>query len=127
VNGAMHEMAFQQIGAVLAESATAMAGAPICIIHSYTEGAMDLEFAMPVADSIAVPEGLIMGMIPGGKVIQKTHLGPYETTDITWEAISTYIEENKADVRYSPYEIYTNDPTTVEPEAIETLIVYPVN
>lgn len=127
VNGAMHGMAYGQIGAVLAEGTTAMAGAPMCIIHSYEEGVMDLEFAMPVADSIAVPEGLIMGMIPGGNVIQKMHLGPYETTDVTWEALSNYVEENKADVRYSPYEIYTNDPTTVEPEAVETLIVYPVN
>ncbi|MGB0425237.1 MAG: SRPBCC family protein [Flavobacteriales bacterium] len=125
--GAMHGMAYGQIGAVLAEGATAMAGPPMCIVHSYVDGMMDLEFAMPVADSVAVPEGLVMGMIPGGNVIQKMHLGPYETSDSTWEAISLYVENSKAEVRYSPYEIYTNDPTTVKPEEIETLIVYPVN
>ncbi|MEO0404543.1 MAG: GyrI-like domain-containing protein, partial [Bacteroidota bacterium] len=124
--GSMHATAYGQIQGAM-EGKTLMAGAPMCVIHNYEDGVMDVEFAIPEADSIGVEDGLTMAMIPGGKTMQKSHFGSYESTATTWQSMADYIEANKVEMTYSPYEVYVNDPTEVaDPSEIETLIVFPV-
>ena len=62
---------------------TVSVGQPICILHSYNEGAMDLEFELPVANSLGVSEAMIMGKILAGNVMQKTHYKSYESAVAT--------------------------------------------
>lgn len=127
-DGAMHGAAYQAIGAAMAQAGTSPGGMPICIIHSYNEGVMDLEFGLPVVDSVGVSEGMIMGKVPAGQVMQKMHYGSYESAAATWTEMDAYMTRNSIESRFPPYEVYTNDPTTVADESqIETLIVYPVN
>ncbi|MCH2199678.1 MAG: SRPBCC family protein [Flavobacteriales bacterium] len=125
-NGAVHGPAYGMIATFMAEREMAEAGMPICISRGYEDGVMDLSMSIPVADSVEVPEGMIMEKIPGGKCLSTIHKGPYEGITSTWEMMEAYMKENPQEMRYFPYEVYVNDPSTVAPEDIETKIVYPV-
>lgn len=126
-NGAAHGAAYGEIGMFMGENEVEMAGMPICITRSYNDGVMDLIFAMPVNDSLEVAENLISGTIPAGKCLTFVHYGSYESTEESWQAFSDYMEANKIAVRHAPYEIYMNDPATVnDPSEIMTKIVFPI-
>lgn len=126
-DGALHGASYGEIGMFLGTNEIEMAGMPICITHTYSEGIMDLTFAIPVMDSLEVSEGLLAGTIPAGKCLTTIHYGSYETLDQSWGPFSEYIQSNKVEVRHAPYEIYMNDPTTVnDPSEIMTKIVYPI-
>ena len=125
-DGAVHGPAYGMITAFMAENEIAPTGMPMCINRRYENGVMDLSFSMPVADSVAVPEGMMMEKIPGGKCLSTIHKGPYDGLASSWEKMVGYVEANPQDMRYYPFEIYVNDPNTVAEEDIETKIVYPV-
>jgi effector-binding domain-containing protein len=125
--GEAHGAAYGEIGAFMDENNMQMAGMPICITHEYNEGVMDLTFAMPVTDSLTVAEGLMAGMIPAGKCLTTIHYGSYDSSAETWERFSDFIEENGIVPTHAPYEIYVNDPATVnDPSEIMTKIVFPI-
>lgn len=127
VNGSEHGAACGEIGGFMAQAAIEGAGMPICITHSYTDGVMDLTFAIPVADSLEVSENLVSGVIPAGECLTVVHYGSYESTAESWEKFSEYIEMNGIQPRHAPYEIYMNDPETVaDPSEIMTKIVFPI-
>lgn len=125
-SGNVHAQGYGAIGQFLAEAEVDMAGFPMSIVHRFTKESMDLELAIPVTDSMAVPENLTLGKIPGGEFLYTVHYGPYNSVESTWDMIGDYIEANNIQVRWLPMEVYTNDPTTVEESEIETKIVFPV-
>ncbi len=126
--GELHAMAYSKIMAAIAAAEAQAIAAPLFIVHRYDEGVMDAEFAMLVADSIPVDTTLNLGYIPGGKTISAVHTGPYESTGSTWMAMDEYLESNALELRFSPYEMYVNDPADVSgPEEYQTKIVYPIN
>lgn len=125
--GNMHAEAYGQIGGLMAQLEVQPAGMPITVSRAYLDGVMDLTFAMPVADSVAVPEGFIIEHIPAGPYLSAIHKGPYETVGTTWDKFDPYLAENQVEYRYYPYEQYVNDPADVK-DSTEylTRIVYPV-
>ena len=58
------------------------------------------------------------------KTLQATHYGSYELSENTHKVITAYVAENGLKVSGIPFEFYPNDPTTVAPEDVETLIIY---
>lgn len=127
VDGKMHGMAYGKLGAALAQAEGQMNGAPMFIVHSYEEGSMDAEFAVPIADSLAHDSIFHLGFIAGGLALSALHIGPYETTGSTWEKLDAYVMNQGYKIRHSPYEAYINDPGELSgPEEYQTLIVYPI-
>lgn len=127
IDSAMMGQAFGEIGKFLGGMDKA-AGAPMSIAHNYNEDAhtMDLEIAIPVASEMKAPKGLTSGMIPAGKSAKHVYYGPYEGTGIAWgNFMNTLMKTHKP--RWSGYEVYANDPTTVKsPSEIETWLIQPV-
>ena len=64
------------------------------------------------------------GLLRPRKTIQATHYGAYKLSGNTHELIDAYAAENGLETIPGALEFYTNDPTTVAPEDVETLIVY---
>lgn len=104
-----------------------MAGAPMSIVHQFEPEKVIMEMAIPVADSIAVPDSLTIGKIPAGPALKTVHMGSYDNLNETWEAFEEYNQKNNVEVRWYPFEIYVNDPSTVEESEVITEIVFPVN
>ena len=106
-----------------------MTGMPFSIGHSYNyeTKVMDLEIAVPVAAEMKVPAGLTCVKIPAGKAAKHIFHGPYEQTAMAWGPLMEAVtKEHKP--RWSGYEVYANDPTTVkDPSEIETWLIVPID
>jgi len=87
---------------------------------------MDLEIAVPVAAEMKVPAGLTCVQIPAGKAAKHVYHGPYEESGKAWQPFMDELMKTHKP-RWSGYEVYANDPTTVKsPSEIETWLIQPV-
>lgn len=103
------------------------AGPPMSIVHKFEPQNVVLEMAIPVADSIAVPDSLTLGKIPAGRALKMKHMGDYQNLADTWQAFDEYNAANEIMPRWYPYEVYVTDPSQ-EPDTSKwvTEIVFPV-
>ena len=102
---------------------------PFAIYHTFDETTYkaDMEFAIPVMGAQAAPEGLSSGTLAAGDYLLGEHMGPYELSGDTWEAMDAFIACEQIQVTGAPYEMYITDPMS-EPDSTKwvTHIVYPV-
>jgi len=100
---------------------------PMTVVHEWEPGSVVMELAIPVADSISVPDHLTMGRIPAGNALKLKHKGSYETLGDSWEAFEEYNAAHNVEPRWYPYEVYLTDPEQ-EPDTSKwvTEIVFPV-
>lgn len=100
---------------------------PMSIVHEWKPEKVVLEMAIPVRDSVAVPDSLTMGKIPAGSALKMKHMGNYMNLSNTWAAFEDYNAANQVVPRWYPYEVYVTDPGQ-EPDTSKwvTEIVYPV-
>ncbi|MBU2940250.1 GyrI-like domain-containing protein [Lacinutrix sp. C3R15] len=77
---------------------------------------------------VAPAEGMTKLEIPEGKALKIAKFGNYGTGDYeAHTAIGTYMQDKKIEMNgASVWELYVNDPTTVETEDIQTDIYYPI-
>ena len=118
------------LGAVddfISEQGIEPTGAPRSIVHKFEPESVVMEIAIPVGDSIAVPDSLTLGKIPAGRALKMKHRGNYMNLSNTWDAFEDYNAANQVVPRWYPYEVYVTDPGT-EPDTSKwvTEIVYPV-
>jgi effector-binding domain-containing protein len=114
-------------GALVPALADKIAGMPTSISHSYNaeKREIDIEVALPVASETKL-EGYSSTMIPGGKAVKYVFVGPYEGTEKAWGQLMAQVNA-KYKVRYSPYEVYANDPEEVkDPSKYITWMIVPV-
>ncbi len=114
-------------GALVPALGDKIAGMPTSISHSYNmeKREIDLEVALPVSSEIKV-EGYSTTMIPGGRAVKHVFVGPYEGTEKAWGQFMAQVNA-KYKVRYSPYEVYANDPMEVkDPAKYITWMIVPV-
>ncbi len=119
---------YAEIGTVMGENGIEATGMPFAIYHKWDEEnrLFTVEGAMPVAETGKESGNIHAGMTPEGMVVKTVHMGPYEGTGDAHMAMMKYIEDNNYDYAGSVWEVYANDPTTVEPSEIMTEIYYPV-
>jgi effector-binding domain-containing protein len=120
---------FGSIGGFLSKKEVPMAGAPMAIYHEYDEEGdkVVMEIAIPVANSLAVPDSLTAGKIPAGSAIRIEHYGGYIGLSDAWYAFEKHNAENNVNVRWSPFEVYVTD-SEQQSDSTKwvTQIVYPV-
>jgi len=127
IDSSMFSSSYMEIGKAIG-GMEKMAGMPISISHNYnpTEHKMDLEIALPVAAEMKMAEGLNCGKIPAGKAAKYVYKGSYAGTPAAWGAfMAALTKEHKP--RWSPYEVYANDPETVKnPDEFITWLIVPI-
>lgn len=60
------------------------------------------------------------------RTLQITHYGAYELSGNAHNLVDAYAQENNLTLDGIPVEVYANDPTTVAPEEVQTLIIYTI-
>ncbi len=102
---------------------------PFAVYHTFDEATYeaDMEFAIPVIGEQKAPEGFTSGTFAAGDYLVGVHLGPYESSGETWQAMDAHIACEQIQVTGAPYEMYITDPST-EPDPAKwvTHIVYPI-
>jgi effector-binding domain-containing protein/carbon monoxide dehydrogenase subunit G len=119
--------AYSRIGTFMAANKITMQGAPLTVTTGYDANRWAFNAGVPVDRNDVPPTGDIQsGNTYGGKAVQFMHVGPYEQLPATttkayaWLALMAYKPVGGA------IEEYVNDPTTVPPEQIKTLLTIPV-
>ncbi len=104
-----------------------MAGMPMAIYHSYSPEKVVMEGAFPVMGSAESSGRVKLYSLGAGTALKGIHYGDYAASEDLHNAIYDYIEASEYQMAGSPWEVYANDPTTVDSAAVETHIYYPVS
>lgn len=104
-----------------------MAGMPIGIYYSYEPEKVVMEAAFPVKGDAVESGRVSVTNWDAGKAVKGIHYGSYESSGDMHMAIDRYMSANKLSFDEFCYEIYANDPTTVDSAKVETHIFYPFN
>ncbi len=77
-----------------------------------------------------LPKGLFVKTVGGDKAVVAHFFGPYSITNMGYEALADYVNDNKKKRKGIPYEIYVTEPIgkdgkAIDPYKVQTDIVYP--
>jgi effector-binding domain-containing protein len=120
--------AFSETMAVLQSQHAYPTGPPFGKYYGTPAEVVDVEAGFPVAAAIVPTAGVVPGTLPGGKVVEAIHVGPYDTMEETYAEIERFV----ADAGLTPgavmWESYLSDPETEpDPSTWRTLICWPVS
>jgi effector-binding domain-containing protein len=117
--------AFKSVSAALDKQGIKPDGALMAIYTATDETGFQFWAAAPVAQAPAEPLGgdIKVGTSPIGKALKFVHRGSYESMDITYEAITNYLDDRFLDAQDLFIEQYMKDPVTT-PEDDLVIEVY---
>ena len=119
----------------IAEKNITISGMPTFICHETSpeavkeaneKGTAVVEVAWPASGKIEGSGDIQVYELPGGRMVQTIHRGPYESCESTYLVLFAWIEEHNLKIAGPIREIYPNDPREVRPEEIITEIHVPV-
>ena len=122
--------AYGEIGALMSVAKVEMTDAPMAITNEFSMENMTWDFDCAIVAQL--PEGtevsgrIQSGMTYAGKVVKAVHIGPYQTSMNTYQAIEKYMKEKGLEQNGRSWEEYIDDPMKVKPEELRTNIYYPV-
>lgn len=122
--------AYGEIGALMGVAGVEMTSSPLAITNAFSLEEMTWDFDCAIVAEM--PEGTeLSGRIQSdttyaGKVVRATHVGPYEQSVVTYNAIDAYIKEKGLEQNGRSWEEYIDDPTEVAPEELKTYVYFPI-
>lgn len=100
---------------------------PLAIYHHFSANRVVLEAAMPTAN-LEKGEGRVLAKeLPSGKVVKGIFYGDYDASGSMHDKIYKFCKENKLAMKEMCWEVYANDPASVDSAEVETHIYYPLN
>ena len=96
-------------------------------IEADEAGRADIEVCVPIVSRIPETAEIKCYELPGGTMAKMVHKGPYESSGPAYEKLFAWIEENGKRLSGPVREDYLNDPRTVEPQEILTVIYAPIS
>ncbi len=110
----------------LAELGEEPAGPPYAAYYNMDLQDLDVEIGIPVARELPGRDDIRASGIPGGQVATCCHVGPYQTIEPAYNALSQWIEAEGLQPTGVAVEMYLNDPTQTPPEELQTQILFPL-
>ena len=101
-------------------------GPPFSLYHGMPTDAVDVEAGFPVDGPIADVDGVTASSLPAGRVVEATHVGPYDTLPQTYEAVVAFMKEQGLTPSSDMWEVYLSDPEQEpDPATWRTQIFWP--
>jgi len=101
-------------------------GPPFSLYHGMPTDAVDVEAGFPVDGPITAVDGVAPGSLPAGRVVEATHVGPYDRLPQTYEEIVGYMKEQGLTPSSDMWESYLSDPAQEpDPATWRTQIFWP--
>lgn len=110
----------------LSDLGEAPTGPPFVAYYNMDMQNLDIELGFPVAKPLAGEGSVQPGEIPGGEMAICDYTGPYSELSAVYQELMTWIETQALKPTGISYEFYLNDPTITPPEALRTLIGFPL-
>jgi len=113
----------------LAAQGKKIAGAPYCCYSNANEdfSQFDMEFGIPVNETVSAQGEIFMSQTYEGKAIMVTHKGPYKELEAAYVALMDYAKENTLELTGVYYDYYLNNPEDTPESELLTMVVFPVN
>lgn len=120
--------AFQQTAALLEAQGVALAGPPFGKYYGMPTDVVDVEAGFPVTSPIEAAGAVISGSLPGGRVVEAIHVGPYDTMESTYGEVQEYLAQSGLTPGAVMWESYLSDPDAEpDPATWRTQICWPVD
>lgn len=117
---------YASVAKYIAEQGGEFAFAPFVAYYNMDMNDLDVEVGFPVKQALPGRDAIQAGVIPAGKQVTLLYKGPYEGMQVPYDAISQWMKDKGLEPVGTAYEFYLNDPKQVPPEALETIIMFPV-
>ena len=116
----------ETFGPLFGEIMAAVQAAGVARYHDMKGNDVDLECGIPVSSTFETSGRVAVCELPGGRAATVTHVGPYHQLRDTWQAIMGWVQSEGLAPSGPPWEVYIDDPTTVDEATLRTEIYVPV-
>ena len=82
------------------------------------------EVGFPFVGGLARDDRVYRADLPGGATVTTTHVGPYETIGVAWDAARAWIDEHGLTLTGAPWETYLTGPDDPGPPV--TTVYWPI-
>lgn len=113
---------YEAIGKHLVENGVHPCGAPFAIYYNMDINDLDVEMGFPVSSKISEKGKIKNSVIPQGKVLSFTHVGPYTNLESAYNEAFEWIKANNIETSGIVCEFYPNDPAVTPPAELITEI-----
>jgi effector-binding domain-containing protein len=120
---------FKAVRAYLDKAGIQSTGPAMTIYTSIDDTGFNFQAAIPVAEppKTPPPTDLAVGTSPAGKALKFVHRGSFESTVMTYDDISHFLEEKQLDSKDLLIEEYTTDLLTTPEDKLVINIFVPIN
>jgi effector-binding domain-containing protein len=115
--------AFGLSAQAIAASGATVAGHPFARYLSFGER-IEAEAGFPFAGTLVPTDRVGQAVLPGGRAVTATHVGPYDEIGPAWERTMAWLGEQGLEGAGPPWEAYLTGPE--EPGMPVTEIVFPI-
>lgn len=124
---AFFERAFHEAAGAAGECGVEIVGPPFGFYPEMPTETVAVEAGFPVS-ATATPDGPTHRLVlPGGRVVRATHIGPFDTMGETYEQLSSWMAERGLQPAVGMWESYLSDPE-IEPDPArwQTMVTWPI-
>jgi effector-binding domain-containing protein len=82
------------------------AGPPFVRYHTFGETETDMEFGVPVGESVAGEGRVAAGELPGGPAVATWHIGPHDRLGEAYARIDAWLKEHGREPAGPAWEVY---------------------
>jgi effector-binding domain-containing protein len=119
--------AFHDAAGAAAAAGAQIVGPPFGFYPEMPTTTVAVEAGFPVAAGLDPPGSAHRIVLPGGRAVQATHVGPYDTLAQTYAELETWMQEHGLRPSAGMWECYLSDPDEEpDPATWRTRIVWPV-
>lgn len=127
------ELFARAFGAVVAElerQGVAPVGPPVALYDAHVASTADVTAGFRTPGPVTPGEGLglVAAMLPGGRVVELLHEGPYEAMETTYDGLMAWFAEHGVERGPLMWEEYlAGPPAAADPAEWRTRIVWPIS
>ena len=123
------DRAYRSVMSAVQQQNVQLAGPPFALYRGTPTDVVDVEAGFPLAGHY--PGGgygaVVAGTLPGGRALEATHVGPYDTLPQTYGAVMAKMQADGLTPGEAMWEYYLTDPAAEpDPATWKTLVVWPV-
>ena len=120
------DRAFHAVARTAGAQGMAPAGPPLGVYFGMPGETVDVGAGFPTHIPVTPDAGVTPETLPGGRAVQVLHVGSYGALQATYGRLMAWVAEQGLTPGPLMWETYLTEPDDSDPEATQTLIVWPL-